>query len=84
MMVNDWLIIVNAMVVTQLPWLIMSPGQVYRCDASALPRLPFWFPITVPLGVITADGTYLVNPEKSQLGGYRAFSDAKHRSLGGR
>ena len=30
-------------------------------------RLPFWFPITVPLGVITADGTYLVNPDKSQL-----------------
>lgn len=43
--------------------------MVYRCDASALPRLPFWFPITVPLGVISGDGTYLVNPEKSQLGG---------------
>ena len=33
--------------------------------AQAL-RLPFWFPITVPLGVIMADGTYLVNPDKSQ------------------
>mmetsp|Transcript_47814 Transcript_47814/g.86164 ORF Transcript_47814/g.86164 Transcript_47814/m.86164 type:complete len:782 (-) Transcript_47814:86-2431(-) len=27
-------------------------------------ELPFWFPATIPLGVVTADGKYLVNPEK--------------------
>ncbi|CAJ1328436.1 unnamed protein product [Effrenium voratum] len=28
-------------------------------------ELPFWFPITVPLGVVDREGNYLVNPEKS-------------------
>ena len=31
-------------------------------------RLPFCFPITVPLGIIDAEGIYLVNPDKGLLG----------------
>lgn len=43
----------------------VAPAQELGVVGTCFRELPFWFPITVPLGVIMADGTYLVNPDKS-------------------
>ncbi|CAK9022128.1 Probable ion channel POLLUX (AtPOLLUX) (Probable ion channel DMI1), partial [Durusdinium trenchii] len=43
----------------------IAPAEELGVVGKSFEELPFWFPITVPLGVINGDGNYQVNPEKS-------------------
>ena len=42
----------------------VAPAEELGVVGKSFRELPFWFPITVPLGVIDAEGNYLVNPDK--------------------